>query len=315
MRSGSWPSRSTRGDYPPLKGLTDVRSAMSLWLVLAVNSVTLGGLLFLLSAGFSLIFGLMRIPNLTHGSFFMLGGYFAASLIEWGLGFWPAAMVSGLLVAALGGLVERLILRRLAGGGARAGPGDPRALFHDRGRVSQGLDRRSRPDRHAARAAGRDLGRQLRVPDLSARHQPGRGWPSRWALWALLDRTRLGAMIRAGRRRSGHGARRGASASRASSRSSSAWALGWPGSPASSAGPSSPSIRVSTRRCSRWPSSWSSSGAAGASWARWSAASSSASSTTSARRCSPSWPTWCYSFRCSSSWWCGLRASSGGRRC
>src|ERR1700720_1429816 len=88
---------------------------MSLWLVLAVNSVTLGGLLFLLSAGFSLIFGLMRIPNLTHGSFFMLGGYFAASLIEWGLGFWPAALVSGLLVAALGGVVERLILRRLAG--------------------------------------------------------------------------------------------------------------------------------------------------------------------------------------------------------
>src|SRR5258708_19706072 len=88
---------------------------MSLWLVLAVNSVTLGGLLFLLSAGFSLIFGLMRIPNLTHGSFFMLGGSFAASLIEWGLGFWPAAMVSGLLVAAVGGLVERLILRRLAG--------------------------------------------------------------------------------------------------------------------------------------------------------------------------------------------------------
>src|SRR5260370_1173999 len=74
---------------------------MSLWLVLAVNSVTLGGLLFLLSAGFSLIFGLMRIPHLTHGSFFMLGGYFAASLIEWGLGFWPAAMVRGLLVAGL----------------------------------------------------------------------------------------------------------------------------------------------------------------------------------------------------------------------
>src|SRR5258705_10854568 len=90
---------------------------MSLWLVLAVNSVTLGGLLFLLSAGFSLIFGLMRIPNLTHGSFFMLGGYFAASLIEWGLGFWPPAVVSGLLVALLGGGAERLILRRPAGAG------------------------------------------------------------------------------------------------------------------------------------------------------------------------------------------------------
>ena len=88
---------------------------MSLTLVLAVNSLTLGGLLFLLSAGFSLIFGLMKIPNLTHGSFFMLGGYVAASLIGWGVDFWSAALLSGLLVAAFGGIVERLILRRLAG--------------------------------------------------------------------------------------------------------------------------------------------------------------------------------------------------------
>ena len=41
----------------------------------------MGGLLFLLSAGFSLIFGLMRIPNLTHGSLFMLGAYFGASFV------------------------------------------------------------------------------------------------------------------------------------------------------------------------------------------------------------------------------------------
>ena len=46
---------------------------MNFWLVLTVNSITFGGLLFLLSAGFSLIFGLMRIPNLTHGSLFMVG--------------------------------------------------------------------------------------------------------------------------------------------------------------------------------------------------------------------------------------------------
>ena len=88
---------------------------MSLWLVLAVNSITLGGLLFLLSAGFSLIFGLMKIPNLTHGSFFMLGAYFATSLIARGFSFWTAAVGGGLLVAAFGGIVERLILRRLAG--------------------------------------------------------------------------------------------------------------------------------------------------------------------------------------------------------
>ena len=54
---------------------------MNFWLVLTVNSVTFGGLLFLLSAGFSLIFGLMRIPNLTHGSLFMLGAYVGATFI------------------------------------------------------------------------------------------------------------------------------------------------------------------------------------------------------------------------------------------
>ena len=80
---------------------------MSLWLLLAVNSITLGGLLFLLSAGFSLIFGLMRIPNLTHGSFFMLGAYLSTSLIARGLDFWTAAILSGLGVAVFGGIVER----------------------------------------------------------------------------------------------------------------------------------------------------------------------------------------------------------------
>ena len=63
---------------------------MSLWVVLAVNSITLGGLLFLLSAGFSLIFGLLKIPNLTHGSFFMLGAYLATSLIA--RGFCPTSV-------------------------------------------------------------------------------------------------------------------------------------------------------------------------------------------------------------------------------
>ncbi len=88
---------------------------MSLWLILAVNSVTLGGLLFLLSAGFSLIFGLMRIPNLTHGSFFMLGAYLGVSFLRAGFDFWTAALLSGAAMAAIGGMIERLLLRRLAG--------------------------------------------------------------------------------------------------------------------------------------------------------------------------------------------------------
>jgi branched-chain amino acid transport system permease protein len=88
---------------------------VSQWVVLAVNSVSLGGLLFLLSAGFSLIFGLMRIPNLTHGSLFMLGAYVGVSGLRLGLDFWSAALLSGVAMAALGGVIERFLLRRLQG--------------------------------------------------------------------------------------------------------------------------------------------------------------------------------------------------------
>jgi branched-chain amino acid transport system permease protein len=92
---------------------------MNFWLLLTVNSVTFGGLLFLLSAGFSLIFGLMRIPNLTHGSMFMAGAYLGATLLGGELGlavnFWLAALVAALAVAAVSAVMERFLLRRLAG--------------------------------------------------------------------------------------------------------------------------------------------------------------------------------------------------------
>ena len=85
---------------------------MTFWLLLTVNSVTFGGLLFLLSAGFSLIFGLMRIPNLTHGSMFMVGAYLGTSLLGgtsgFTLNFWVAALIAAVEVAVLGALMERL---------------------------------------------------------------------------------------------------------------------------------------------------------------------------------------------------------------
>jgi branched-chain amino acid transport system permease protein len=96
---------------------------MNLWLTqlltanltLTVNSIAFGGLLFLLSAGFSLIFGLMRIPNLMHGSFFMLGAYFGVTLLAVGANFWVAALSSALAMALIGAGVERFLLRRLSG--------------------------------------------------------------------------------------------------------------------------------------------------------------------------------------------------------
>ena len=89
--------------------------------VAALASYLLTGLagassLFLVAAGLSLIFGVTRIVNFAHGSFFMLGVYAAYSLVEKlgpGLGFWPALGLAALAVAAFGALVEVVLLRRI----------------------------------------------------------------------------------------------------------------------------------------------------------------------------------------------------------
>src|SRR5215203_2572673 len=88
---------------------------MQFWIIQTLNSVAFGGLLFLLSSGFSLAFGLMRIPNLAHGAFFMLGAYFGYSLLARGGNFWLVALVAGLGVGVIGIALERLVLRQITG--------------------------------------------------------------------------------------------------------------------------------------------------------------------------------------------------------
>jgi len=83
------------------------------WVVQTFNGVSYGALLFLLASGLSLIFGVMRIVNLAHGSFFLLGGYVALTVI-WTTGSWLLALpVAALVVAAVGMLMERVFLRPL----------------------------------------------------------------------------------------------------------------------------------------------------------------------------------------------------------
>lgn len=78
-----------------------------------LNGLQLGITLFLLSAGLTLVFGIMQVINLAHGSFYMIGAYVGATVAA-GSGSFLLAMVAGMAAAGLAGcLVEVLILRRL----------------------------------------------------------------------------------------------------------------------------------------------------------------------------------------------------------
>jgi len=77
-----------------------------------LNGVSLGAILFLLAAGLSLIYGMMRILNLTHGSYYLLGGYIGLSAARFTNSFSVAIVMAAVSVAALGIFMERLFLRR-----------------------------------------------------------------------------------------------------------------------------------------------------------------------------------------------------------
>uniref|UniRef100_UPI00289EEBB1 ABC transporter permease n=1 Tax=Pulveribacter sp. TaxID=2678893 RepID=UPI00289EEBB1 len=81
-----------------------------------LNGLAGASTLFLVAAGLSLIFGVTRIVNFAHGSFYMLGLYVAYSCVErlsGAMGFWPALLLAPLAVGLLGAAVEVLLLRRL----------------------------------------------------------------------------------------------------------------------------------------------------------------------------------------------------------
>ena len=85
-------------------------------IVQLLNGLASASSLFLVAAGLSLIFGVTRIVNFAHGSFFMLGTYIAYTLVDrlgtqWG--FWPSVVIAALAVGVLGALIELLLLRRI----------------------------------------------------------------------------------------------------------------------------------------------------------------------------------------------------------
>lgn len=77
-----------------------------------LNGLVYGGLLYILSVGLVLIFGLRRVVNFAHGSLFMLAGYIAYSTAMYA-GFWFALVVAVVVLAALGVVLDRLVFQQL----------------------------------------------------------------------------------------------------------------------------------------------------------------------------------------------------------
>jgi len=78
-----------------------------------VNGLAYGVLLFIMAAGLSLIFGLMNVVNVAHGSFFMLGAFFALTIMKWTGSFWVALALSWIPAIVVGIVMERFFIRRL----------------------------------------------------------------------------------------------------------------------------------------------------------------------------------------------------------
>ncbi len=83
------------------------------FIIQLTNGLVFSLLLFLMAAGLSLIFGLMEVVNLAHGTYYLLGGYVGLTIVSWLGNFWLALLIAPISVGALGLLLEITLLRRL----------------------------------------------------------------------------------------------------------------------------------------------------------------------------------------------------------
>ena len=89
---------------------------LGFYIVQALTGLSSASALFLVASGLSIIFGVTRVVNFAHGSFYMLGAYIAYTLVEHlagAVGFWVAVLLAGVAVGIIGVVVELLILRRV----------------------------------------------------------------------------------------------------------------------------------------------------------------------------------------------------------
>ncbi|MBY6140366.1 branched-chain amino acid ABC transporter permease [Leisingera daeponensis] len=170
---------------------------LGFWTLQALNALQLSMLLFLLSIGLTVIFGLMHFVNLAHGSLYALGAYFAASLAAIG-GYWMGFFLAPVAVAGVGILLYSGLIRRMRKSGPMA------QVLVTFGLIFVMLD--------LTRIFWGDLALAIDVPTLFAGRVEllgieypayrlfiiGLGLAIFAALAFVLGRTQIGAMIRAG---------------------------------------------------------------------------------------------------------------------
>jgi branched-chain amino acid transport system permease protein len=171
---------------------------MEFFLEQLLNGLVYGILLFLTAAGLSLIFGLMNVVSLAHGSFFMLGGYLGYAFFRLTGNFWLAFALAPLPIAAAGIVIELIFLRPLY----RRGHLDQVLLTFGFTFIFFDL---------VQTVWGRDVLALQPPPSLSGVIALGTGVFSTYRLflivlgvvialllWLFLDRSKLGARVRAG---------------------------------------------------------------------------------------------------------------------
>src|SRR6516162_6603738 len=171
---------------------------MEFLLAQLLNGLVYGMLLFLTAAGLSLIFGLMNVVSLAHGSFFMLGAFVGLTIFELTHNFWIAFLLAPIPVAVLGIAMELLFMRPLY----RRGHMDQVLLtfgftfvFFDLVQAVWGrvIVRLPAPE---ALQGTTQIG--LGVFSTYRLFLIGFGFAIALLMWLFLERSRLGAMVRAG---------------------------------------------------------------------------------------------------------------------
>jgi branched-subunit amino acid ABC-type transport system permease component len=172
---------------------------MENFLLQLLNGLVSGMLLFVMAAGLSLIFGMMDVIALTHGAFYLLGGYIGLTMVRGLNNFWLAMILAPLFVGALGLLIEYFFLRRLYG---RHRHLDQVLFTFGVALIVIDLTRAQWGAYVETVSAPQILAGSVRILNIDfpiyRLFVLVFGLTLALALWLLLNRTRLGAIVRAG---------------------------------------------------------------------------------------------------------------------